>query len=131
MLNKTHFKSLLAGAFALAGSAAFAQTTPTPEQLTVEVYQAGQPNKIRLYVEKQPNALVFVQLLGPAGEQFYQGILPKKGDKFSQVFDMIELKDGAYTLRITQGKDVIVKPIQLQTAAPEPVAPVRFVTLGK
>ncbi|WP_373331511.1 hypothetical protein [Salmonirosea aquatica] len=79
MLNKTHFKSLLAGAFALAGSATFAQTTSAPDQLTVGVYQTGQPNKIRLSVEKQPNALVFVQLLGPGGKQLYQGALPKKG----------------------------------------------------
>ncbi|WP_373331512.1 hypothetical protein [Salmonirosea aquatica] len=44
---------------------------------------------------------------------------------------MNELRDGAYTLRITQGKEVIVKPIQLHTDAPEPVAPLRVVTLGK
>ena len=131
MLNKTNFKSLLVGAFALAGSATFAQTTPAPDPLNVVVYQAGQPNKIRLSVEKQPNALVFVQLLGPGGKQLYQGTLPKKGDKFSQIFDMKELGDGAYSLRITQGKEVIVKPIQLHTAAPEPVAPVRVMTLGE
>lgn len=131
MLNRSNFKSLLAGAFALAGSAAFAQTTPTPDHLAVGMYQVGQANKIRLFVEKQTNTLVTVQLLGPAGQQLYQGSLPKKGDKFTQIFDMTELGDGVYSLRITQGKEVIVKPIQLHTAAPEPVAPVRVMTLGK
>ena len=131
MLNKSNFKSLLAGALALAGSAAFAQTTPTPDHLAVGMYQVGQANKIRVFVKKQPNTLVSVQLLGTAGQQLYQGSLPKKGDKFTQIFDMNELKDGAYTLRIKQGKEVIDKLIQLQTAAPEPATPVRFVTLGE
>lgn len=131
MLHKSSFKALLAGAFALAGSVAFAQTTKAPESLVVGVYPASQANKICLAIEKQPNTLVSVQLLGPTGDELYHDHLPKKGDRFSQVFDMNELKDGTYTLRVKQGKDVIVKLIQLHTAAPEPATPARFVTLGK
>ena len=43
---------------------------------------------------------------------------------------MNELKDGLYTLRIKQGKDVIVKSIQLQTSAPAPATQERFLTVG-
>ena len=131
MLHKSLFKSLLAGVFALAGSAVFAQTTTTPEPLIVGVYPTNQVNKIRLAVEKQPNTFVFVQLLGPTGEELYHDHLPQKGDRFSQVFDMNELEDGTYTLRIKQGKHIIVRLIQLQTAAPEPATSGRFLTLGE
>ncbi|WP_018619540.1 hypothetical protein [Spirosoma luteum] len=130
MLHHSFFKSLLAGAFALAGSATFAQTATPPDQIMVLVYPISQANKICLEVKKQPNAFVSVQLLTPTGEVLYQDHLPKKGDRFSQVFDMNQLKDGVYTLRIKQGKDVIVKSIQLQTSAPAPAIQERFLTLG-
>ena len=130
MLTNTFTKSLLAGALLLAGSATFAQTTGTPDQLIVGVYPTKEANKICLAVEKQPNAFAFVQLLSPAGEELYRAQLPKKGAKFNQVFDMNELQDGTYTLRVRQGKDSIVKSVQLQTTTPEPTTPVRFLTLG-
>lgn len=131
MSHNAFTKVLIAGVLTLAGSTAFAQITETPAALVVGVYPTKQVNKICLTVEKQPNTLVFVQLMGPTGNELYYGNLPKKGDRFSQVFDMNELNDGAYTLRVKQGKDVIVKLIQVHTTSPEPAAPARFVTLDK
>ena len=95
------------------------------------MYPAKQVNKIHLVIEKQPDAFVSVQMLAATGEELYHAHLPRKGDRFNQVFDMNQLIDGTYTLRIKQGKDIIVKQIQLQTATPEPVAPIRLVTLGE
>lgn len=130
MLHNSFTKVLIAGVLTLAGSTAFAQTTETPAALVVGVYPTKQVNKVCLTVEKQPNTLVFVQLIGPTGDELYHDHLPKKGDRFSQVFDMNQLKDGLYTLRIKQGKDVIVKSIQLQTSSPAPATQERFLTVG-
>ncbi|MBC7570669.1 MAG: hypothetical protein H7319_13160 [Spirosoma sp.] len=130
MLHNAFTKALIAGTLLSAGSATFAQTTETPAALIVGVYPTKQANKICLAVEKQPNKLVLVQLTGPMGDELYHDHLPKKGERFSQVFDMNELNDGTYTLRIKQGKDIIVKSIRLQTTAPDPSTPERFLTLG-
>ncbi|WP_460934862.1 hypothetical protein [Spirosoma humi] len=130
MSTNSFFKSLLAGALLLAGSATFAQTTETSRPLLVGVYQTKQVNKICLSVEKQPNTIAFVQLLAPTGEELYRAQLPKKGVSFRQVIDMNELEDGTYSLRIEQGKDVIIKSIHLQTATPDPAVSARFLTLG-
>lgn len=130
MLTNSFFKGLLAGAFVLAGSATFAQTTETPNPLLVGLYQTKQVNKVCLSIEKQDNTFAFVQLLAPTGLELYRAQLPKKGVNFRQVFDMNELEDGTYILRIKQGKDVIVKSIHLQTTTPDPATPARFLTLG-
>ncbi|MFD2936114.1 hypothetical protein [Spirosoma flavum] len=130
MSTNSFFKSLLAGALLLAGSATFAQTSETPDQLLVGVYPTRQVNKICLAVEKQPDTHAYVQLLASTGEELYRAQLPKKGTSFNQIFDMNELEDGTYTLRVEQGKNVIVKSIHLQTTTPDPAAPARFLTLG-
>ena len=130
MSHNSSIKSLLAGALLLTGSVAFAQTTPGPAPLTVGVYPTKQVDKFCLSVEKQPNTFAFVQLLAPGGEELYRATLPQKGDKFRQVFDMNELQDGTYTVRIKQGSSVIVKHVQLRTTAPELTQPTRSLTVG-
>lgn len=81
-------------------------------------------------IEKQENTLTFVQFLAPSGEELYYASLPKKGTGFRQIFDLSDLKDGLYRLRIRQGDTIIVKSIQLRTTTPEPELPTRSVTLS-
>ena len=134
MSNKSTLNALLTGALlvagSLTGSVAFAQSTTDPAPLVVGIYPTKQAEKICLSVEKQPNTLAFVQLLTPKGKELYSGTLPRKGTSFRQLFDLNELTDGLYRLRVTQGKTVIVKSIQLQTTAPEPNLPTRLLTLA-
>lgn len=130
MLHPSPIKSLLAGALLLTASVSFAQTAPVLTPLVVGVYPTKQVEKFCLSIEKQPNMLAFVQLLAPTGEELYSAALPKKEARFHQVFDMNELQDGTYTLRIKQGGNVIVKSIQLRTNAPELTQPTRSLTLG-
>ena len=66
----------------------------------------------------------------PNGEELYKATLPQKGDKFRQIMDLHELKDGTYTLRIRQQGNVIVKSIQLRTNALEQTQPTRSLTVG-
>ena len=134
MSHKSFINALLTGALlvaaSLTGPVAFAQTTTDPTPLAVGVYPTKQAEKICLSVEKQPNTLAFVQLLAPTGEELYHANLPKKGTSFRQVFNLNEMKDGIYTLRIKQGATVIVKSIHLRTNAPELTQPMRSLTLG-
>lgn len=130
MLHAKTINAFLTGALLLAASATFAQTTTEPAPLVVGVYPIKQEGKICLAVEKQPNTFAFVQLLAPGGEELYRATLPQKGDKFRQVFDLHELKEGTYTLRIKQGKASIVRLIQVVTATPDPTTPARHLTVG-
>ena len=130
MSHKSSINALLTGALLVAGSVAFAQTTTDLTPLAVGVYPTKQAEKICLSVEKQPNTLAFVQLLAPTGEELYHANLPKKGTSFRQVFNLNEMKDGIYTLRIKQGATVIMKSIYLRTNAPELTQPMRSLTLG-
>ncbi len=133
MSTKSTFTALFTGAIlvaaSLTSSVAVAQTTAEPSTLVVGVYPTKQAEKICLSVEKKPNALAFVQLLTPTGGELYSGILPKKGSSFRQFFDLNELNDGVYRLRVTQGKTIIVKSINLQTTAPDPSLSTRSLTL--
>ncbi len=130
MSHKSFFKALLMGALALTGSAVFAQTMPDPAPLVADIYLTRQVEKFCLSIGKQANTLAFVQLLAPGGEELYSASLPRKGTSFRQLFDLNELKDGTYTIRIQQGKSVIVKSIQLQTKAPEQTIPSRMLIVG-
>jgi|GEM_PF-1547826 len=134
MSNKSTLNALLTGAFLLAGSltssVAFAQTATDPAPLVVGVYPTKQADKICLSVEKQPNTLAFVQLLTPTGKELYSDTLPRKGTGFRQLFDLSELADGLYSLRVRQGETVIVKSIQLRTTAPAPKLLTRSLILG-
>ena len=130
MSHKSPIKALLAGALLLAGSTTFAQTTTEPVPLIVGVYPTKQADKFCLAVEKPSNTFAFIQLLAPTGEELYNAQLPKQGTSFRQLFDLNELKDGTYRLRIKQGGTVIVKSIQLRTNAPDVPQPARSLTLG-
>ena len=130
MSHKSTINALLTGALFLAGSASFAQTAQDPTSLIVGVYPTKQEGKICLAVEKKPNTTAFVQLLTPTGEELYSATLPKKDAKFRQTFDLHELTDGTYILRVKQGESLIIKSFELQTFTPNPTAPARSLTLG-
>ncbi|GAB3225112.1 hypothetical protein [Spirosoma arcticum] len=135
MSHTTSFKSLLTGVLllttSLSASVTLAQTTQDPTPLTVGVYPTRQVDKFCLAVEKQPNTVASVQLMTSGGNVLYAASLPKKEARFRQIFDMNELQDGTYTIRIEQGDSVIVKSVQLRTTAPEPSQPTRSLTVGK
>ena len=124
-------KTLLAGVLLLTGSATFAQTAPmpTPAPLTVGIYATKQAEKFCLAIDKQPDTYVYVQLLAATGEALYRATLPRKSAKLRQIFDLHELTAGTYTLRIKQGKNLIIRQIQVGTTAPAPAT--RYLTVGE
>lgn len=134
MSHTSSFKDLLTGALLIAtlltGSVALAQTTPGAAPLAVGVYPTRQADKFCLAVEKQPNTVASVQLLTSSGQELYAASLPRNEARFHQIFDMNELQDGTYTIRIKQGSRVIVKSVQLRTTAPELSQPMRLLTMG-
>ena len=134
MSHPSSVKGLLKGTLLvitlLTGSVSVAQTTADPAPLVVGIYPTKQVDKFCLAVEKQPNTVASVQLLTSRGEELYAASLPKKEARFHQIFNMNELQDGIYTLRIQQGSRVIIKSVQLHTTNPEPTQPIRSLTLG-
>lgn len=130
MVHNPTISVFLSSILLLTGSTVFAQTTQNATQLLVGVYPKAQVGKICVAVEKQPNAVVTVELLTPTGDDLYLAHPPKKLAKFHQVFDLTELPDGIYTIRVSQGESVIVKTLQLQTTAPEVTLPARHLTVG-
>lgn len=130
MVHNSIINLFLTSVLLLAGSAVFAQTTQNATQFMVGVYPKAQVGKICVAVEKKPNTVVTVELLAPTGDDLYLAHPPKKLAKFHQVFDLNELPDGIYTIRVSQGESVIVKTLQLQTPAPEVTLPARQLTVG-
>ena len=134
MSHTSPVNRLLTGALLVAtlltGSVALAQTTPGSTPLAVGVYPTKQVDKFCLAIEKQPNTMASIQLLAPTGEELYVARLPKKDARFHQIFNMNELQDGTYTIRIKQGSRVIVKSVQLRSTAPELSQPTRSLTVG-
>lgn len=90
----------------------FSQTTPDTVLPAMTVYPSEQ-------IREQADQQAFVQLLSQSGEELYSAALPGKGAGSSQVFDMNDLKDGTYTIRISQGNRMVVRSIKLSTSAPE------------
>lgn len=122
-------KTVFAGLFLLASSAAFAQQTQECTHLAAGVYQVRNTEKFCLTIEKLPKTQASVQLLTEGGIELYVGNLPRKSIRFSQKFDLTNLESGKYILRVRQGQEVISKSIELDRTLPNKLHAERTVSL--
>ncbi|TKT89350.1 hypothetical protein [Dyadobacter frigoris] len=122
-------KTVVAGLLLLGGSVAFAQQFQDHNHLVVGVYQVRNVDKFCLLIEKGPKKLASVQLLTESGIELYGSALPKNSVKFSQKFDMTNLENGKYILRVRQGHQVISKSIELSRTLPNDLLSARTVSL--
>lgn len=111
-------KTVLAGLLLLASSAVFAQQSQECAHLAAGIYQVRNSEKFCLTIEKLPKTQASVQLLTESGIELYGGNLPRNSVRFSQKFDMTNLENGKYVLRVKQGKEVINKTIELDRVLP-------------
>ena len=117
--GKTKPKYLVAATLLLGSSVTFAQESA---HLAAGVYQIKEADKFRLIVEKQSESFASVQLLTKDGAELYAGHISKKTIRFRQNFDVRNLEDGRYILRIKQGNDIILRSLQLGRNSPTKVS---------
>ncbi|MCF0056046.1 hypothetical protein [Dyadobacter sp. CY356] len=122
-------KSLLAGLLLLGSSVSFAQKSQYNNHLAVGMYQVKNVDKFCLLIEKGSKKSASVQLLTEKGIELYGSNLPKNSAKFSQKFDITNLENGRYILRVKQGHQVINKSIELNRTLPKDLLSARTVSL--
>lgn len=132
------FNKWLAGAMllALSGSASVAAPTQQghfPEKaFAVAMYPVSNACKLWLCLEKyNPNAKIQVELVNEQGQVLFREGLPAKGNKrnaFRQSFDVSQMSDGAYTLRISSATQTEQIAFKLSTPSVEQV-PERLISL--
>ncbi len=70
---------------------------------------------MRLVMEKKLGKTVFVRLLNQRGQTLHEEVLDKRMQKYSRDFDFSLIKDGRYTLEISDGYEVVQKVIKLSS----------------
>ncbi|WP_159476345.1 hypothetical protein [Dyadobacter sp. 3J3] len=122
-------KTVFAGLFLLGSSGVFAQQSQECAHLAAGMYQVRNSDKFCLTIEKLPKTQATVELLTEGGVALYGSSLPRKSTKFSQKFDMTNLENGRYILRIRQGQEVISKFIELDRILPSQLSSEKRISL--
>ncbi len=69
-------------------------------------------------IAKEQGNWVEIRLKNADNETIYVEVVNRKTKQFAKKFDLEGLEDGKYRFEITNGKETIVKEINLQTNAP-------------
>ncbi len=85
------------------------------ESFQVGMYRVKDSLSMKLLLEKQAGEKVIVRLLNQNGEKLHEDFLSKKMKKYARTFNFSQIKDGRYTLEITNGEERILKEIRLST----------------
>ncbi|GAB2779251.1 hypothetical protein GCM10027275_23490 [Rhabdobacter roseus] len=85
------------------------------ETFGVGMYRIQNTLKMNLLIEKQEGERLTVRLLNEQGQVLHEDLLTKKQKKYARRLDFSEIKDGRYTVEITNGQERIVKQINLST----------------
>lgn len=81
----------------------------------VGIYRVKKSLTMRLVMEKKLGKTVFVRLLNQRGQTLHEEVLDKRMQKYSRDFDFSLIKDGRYTLEISDGYEVVQKVIKLSS----------------
>jgi len=120
-------KALLMGVLFLTGAAASAQTS---RPFDAVMYPTANPMKLQVNVAKnEAKSKLYIQLLDKKDHILVTHHLPRKADVYRQRFDMSDLKDGVYRVRITNGSEVIEKSFQMKTPGLEERLTPRLMTV--
>ncbi|GAB3174338.1 hypothetical protein [Telluribacter humicola] len=115
---------LMSGAVSANGTAPLTQTeVDTPQDAAkkasfqVGMYRVINSLKMNVMVEKKLGERVIVRLLDQKGKVLFEDVLSKRQQKYGRKLDFSEIKDGNYTVVVTNGTNEIVKDIRLATLA--------------
>lgn len=84
----------------------------------VGMYRVVNSMKVNLLIEKEIGNSLEISLKNSNGEIIYVESLGKKMEKFAKKFDLSNLENGKYTFEIANGKEKIVKEIDVTSNQP-------------
>lgn len=111
-------------AIVVAEYSALAEERPTPaptaktKSFQVGMYQSANTLKMNLLIEKAASEKLTVTLRNEKNDIIYSEQVGKKSEKYWRKFDLDGMKDGLYRFEISNGKDKIVKEVELSTDKP-------------
>jgi hypothetical protein len=87
----------------------------TCENFRVGMYRVRNTVSMNVLMEKQKGQRVSIKLLDAKGKVMHEEVVPKYLTKFGRKLNFEEIKDGDYTLEISDDSEKIVKNIHLET----------------
>lgn len=115
---------LMSGAVSANGTAPLTQTeVDTPQAAAkkapfqVGMYRVINTLKMNVLIEKKLGERVVVKLLDQKGVVLFEDVLSRRQQKYGRKLDFAEVKDGNYTVVVTNGTEEVVKDIRLSTLA--------------
>lgn len=126
-------KGLAVAALAIGTFSAQAQdNAPYARSFEAAVYPAATPLKLWMIVDKSnhDNKPLKVEVLNSENKVMHSHVLPNRAPKVRQQFDMSDLANGTYTIRITDGKETIEKTFKLKPTALSEQLPQRYMTMN-
>nr|WP_293833834.1 hypothetical protein [uncultured Arsenicibacter sp.] len=103
-----------------------------PENVQMAVFPAREPLKFWLIIDKpetEKNARI--ELVNGSKQRLYIGMLSKKKQQISQLFNLSDVNDGVYTLRIVTQSGTYEKSVTVKTPAPVPQQTQRTITFDQ
>ncbi|WP_128545711.1 hypothetical protein [Larkinella soli] len=122
--------ALLLGSLLMISAPSFAQATLETKPFAVATYPSADPLKLWMAIQKNDaESKLFVQLVDQENRVLYSEYLPKKMKIYRQRFDMAGLEDGIYTLRISNGSEMVEKSFRMKTPGIQERLPQRLLTV--
>lgn len=110
--------ALVAGLFTF--TAVSATELPEGKTFDVGMYRVVNTMKVNVTISKEQGNWVEIRIKNEKSETIYVEVVNRKAKQFAKKFDLEGLEDGKYRFEITNGKETIVKEINLQTNLPNP-----------
>ena len=90
---------------------------PEKSSFQVAMYRVINSLNMNVRIEKAGNDLVTVKIIDQHGVVLYRDLVGKKQNKYGRTLNFSELGDGKYRVVVSNGKDEVVKELQLSTKA--------------
>jgi|GEM_PF-921600 len=84
-----------------------------PHSLKVAVYQVDNTAKFKVHFENSDPSVVVLRIRNAAHKVLHEEVV--RDGKYVRKFDLGNMNDGDYTFEIANGKESVLKSIQLQT----------------
>ncbi|MEO6686875.1 MAG: hypothetical protein ABIN24_12965, partial [Dyadobacter sp.] len=82
------------------------------------MYKLVNTNKVKLAIDKMPEASVNVILRDGKGNIVYQEVLKKNDDRpYRRVFDVEGMEDGTYQFELYNKDNKIIKKLEIETSS--------------
>ncbi|GAB4056065.1 T9SS type A sorting domain-containing protein [Spirosoma litoris] len=103
-----------------------------PGTLEMAVYPAKAPLKLWFVLVKLATTnAARIELVNQDNQALYMSTLSKKEQRVNQLFDLNEVADGTYTIRVTTGTETVEKTFTVQTPIVQEQVTKRSLTFTK